>query len=70
MNYGRRFPVAFTWVQATDGGRIQMLLTGGKLLWRQFFVDGSWPGRLPDSESLRCLLVTYALVKPARFCYL
>eukprot|EP00435_Cladocopium_sp_Y103_P034163 s26_g8.t1 len=31
MNYGRRFPVAFTWVQATtDGGRTQLLLTGGK----------------------------------------
>jgi len=31
MNYGRRFPVAFVWVQATtDGGRTQLLLTGGK----------------------------------------
>lgn len=36
MNYGRRFPVAFVWVQATtDGGRTQLLLTGGKLLWQE-----------------------------------
>ena len=31
MNYGRRFPQAFVWVQGTaDGGRSQLLLTGGR----------------------------------------
>ena len=44
MNYGRRFPVAFTWVQATtDGGSTTLLLTGGKLLGNLWFLAA-----LPD----------------------